>query len=82
MAVNCCVAVGAMEGELGVTAMETSAFATVNVVLPDTPPDEAVMVVVPGPTAVASPEMLMVATVPVDESQFAVEVRFFVVPSL
>ncbi len=62
--------------------MDTSGFATVSVVLPLTPPDDAVMVVVPGPTAVASPEMLMVATVRGDDSQLAVEVRFLVVPSL
>jgi len=71
-----------MEAAGGVTAMETSGLMTVRVVVPVTPPDDAVIVVVPGATAVARPETLMVATTPLDESQLAVEVKFLVVPSL
>jgi hypothetical protein len=55
---------------------------TVRVVVPDTVPEVAVMVVVPPPTAVASPEVLMVATEVFDDNQLAVDVRFLVLPSL
>jgi hypothetical protein len=42
----------------------------------------AVMVVLPASTLVARPELLMVATAVLDEVQFAVLLRFCVVPSL
>ena len=84
MAVNCCVAPDVMEGVAGVTAMETKVggAVTVKVVLPETAPTVAEMVVVPLETAVAKPAVLMVATVALDESQFAEDVRFLVLVSL
>ncbi|HZW93196.1 MAG TPA: hypothetical protein VFF64_09615, partial [Candidatus Eremiobacteraceae bacterium] len=45
-------------------------------------PDLAVMVALPGATAVASPALLIVATAAFDEVQVAVLVRFCVVPLL
>ena len=52
---------------------------------PDTPPDTAVMVAVPGATAVASPfepaALLIDATPVVDEFQVTAAVRFCVVLS-
>lgn len=81
-AVNCCVALGATDAVDGVTAMDFSGLVTVSVVVPVTPPELAVIVLVPPPTPVARPEMLMVATDELDDSQLAVEVRFLVLPSL
>jgi hypothetical protein len=54
----------------------------VKVVAPVTPPEEAWIVVAPLVSAVARPELLMVATAVLDEVQFAVLLRFCVVPSL
>jgi hypothetical protein len=71
------------DGFAGVTAIERSAAgATVRVVEPMTEPDFAVIVVAPGATLVASPVLLMVATVLADEVQAAELVRSWVVPSL
>jgi hypothetical protein len=66
--------------------MDTSvAEFTVRPVEPDTPPDVAVIVVVPGDTDDASPraapEVLIVATLLLDELQATVLVRFWVVLS-
>ena len=82
LAVNCCVPLGATLAEPGVTAIDTNALATVRVVVPLTAAEVAVMVVVPGATAVAIPDMLTVATAVLDDNQLAVAVRFLVVPSL
>jgi hypothetical protein len=45
-------------------------------------PDVACMVVVPTPTLVANPLLLIVATVVIVEAQLTEEVRFSVLPSL
>ena len=82
VAVNCCVPLGATLAEAGVTAMDRNGLATVRVVVPLTAPEVAVIVVLPTAMAIAAPETLMVATAVLDDSQFAVAVRFFVVPSL
>ena len=86
VAVNCRVVPSTTLGLAGVTAMETSVAAvTVSVVDPETPPDVAVIVVVPAATGVANPSepaaLLIVATPVVDELQVTVVVRFCVVPS-
>ena len=64
---------------------ESAAALTVNVVDPVMAPCVAVRVVCPAPTLVASPllpaELLIVATDKVPEVQFAVLVRFCVLPS-
>ena len=54
----------------------------IRIVAPLTPPDEAEMVVLPPPTAVANPEALIVATAVFVESQLETEVRSLVLPSL
>ena len=46
-----------------------------------TPPNEAEIVDVPGPTMVAKPVLLIVATVGTEDDHVAVVVRFCVVPS-
>jgi len=79
VAVNCCVKPFAMLGFAGVTAMETSeAPVTVNVVDPEMPLIDAVIVVEPAPTAVASPMVLpaalMVATLVVPDVQVTEDV--------
>jgi hypothetical protein len=51
-------------------------------VLPTPPPEVAVMLLVPTATAVARPDVLMVATEEVTEIQLAVAVRSLVLPSL
>jgi hypothetical protein len=75
-----------MLGLAGVTERDTSvAEFTVRTVEPDTPPDAAAIAVVPGDTDDASPrvapEVLIVATLLLDELQTAVLVRFWVVLS-
>ena len=73
----------AIDGFAGVTATETSVAAvTVSVVLPETEPEIARMVVDPVLTAVAKPAVLIAATVPAEELHVAVLVRFCVVPSV
>ena len=72
----------AIEGEAGVTAIETRVAAvTVMVVDPVTLPELALMVVVPTPMALARPPGEIVATVPTEELQLTVVVRFCVLPS-
>jgi hypothetical protein len=69
----------------GVTAMDVKFWLTADttsVAFPLTPLREAVMVVEPEATAVASPDELIVATVVVADVQVAVELKFFVEPSL
>ena len=68
MAVNCCVLPKAIDGLAGVTVIETSAGGvTVSVVEPLTPPEVAVMVVLPVATVLAKPAAVMVATLVADE---------------
>jgi hypothetical protein len=83
VAVNCCVAPLAIEGFAGVTAIDCSVAAvTVRVVEPLIAPDVALIVEVPTPAPLASPEALIVAVVVVPDDQVTVDVRFCVVPSL
>jgi hypothetical protein len=81
-AVNCNVAFGATEVEEAVTAIETTGFATVRTACPVTPPEEAVMLLVPVATAVTTPPVVIVATPVLEDSQFADDVKDLVVPSL
>src|ERR1700752_3400602 len=73
----------ATEAVVGVTEIEVrTAGVTVNVAVPLTAPDWAVIVVVPGTRVPANPALFTVATVVADEVQTAVLVRFWVVPLL
>jgi hypothetical protein len=86
VAVNCCVVLFAIEGLIGVTAIDVSVAAvTVRVVDPDILPDVALIVVEPVATGVANPwdpaALLMVATPVLDELQVTAVVRFCVVLS-
>jgi len=86
VAVNCRVVPFAIEGLIGVTAIDASVAAvTVRVVEPDILPDVAVIVVEPAATEVANPlepaALLMVATAAADEPQVTAVVRFCVVLS-
>jgi hypothetical protein len=72
VAVNCCAAPLTIDGFAGVTAMDTSvAGVTVSSVEPVMLPLVAEIVEVPTPTAVASPVLLIVATVPVPDAHTA-----------
>jgi hypothetical protein len=85
VAVNCCVAPGEMLAVLGVIAIETSVFTaapTASVAVPLTPLSDAVIVVEPAATPVASPAKFTVATAAVELVQLAVVVTFAVEPSL
>ena len=77
VAVNRCMSPMAREIEEGVTVMDTSSTdVTVRTVDPEMLPEVAVMVVVvPSPTEVARPVLLMVATVVAELDQMAVAVR-------
>src|SRR4029077_14123525 len=85
VAVNCSVSPLAMLGFGGVTAMDTSVAAvTVSVAAGETTrPEEAVMLVVPTPAAVARPfepdALLTAAMLLSEEAQVTVEVRSWVV---
>ena len=69
-------------GLLGLTVMEMRAR-TVRVVIPSIVPDLAWITVAPGPTPVASPEALIVATPGKSDVHMTELVRFrVVVPSL
>jgi len=82
VAVNCCVNPLATAGFAGVTAIEAKVGAvTVSVVESFTEPKLARIVVAPGATVVASPELLTVATVTAEEFQLTVLVRSCVLPS-
>jgi hypothetical protein len=81
VAKNCLVVPFAMLGLAGVTAIDDSvALVTVSVVVPDTVPRVAVIVVEPTATDVASPlepaVLLIVATDTAEELQVTVDVRF------
>jgi hypothetical protein len=78
MAVNCGLVPGATDEFAGVTAIDTSGFVTVRPAVPDTEPDVAVMVTVPGATPVANPDPLMVAIKLLVDCQFTELVRFCV----
>jgi hypothetical protein len=83
VAVNCCVAPLVIVGFAGVTAIDCNVAAvTVRTVEPLIAPDVALIVDVPTPAPVASPDALIVAVVVVPDDQVTVEVRFCVVPSL
>jgi hypothetical protein len=83
VAVNCCVAPLVIEGFAGVTAIDCSVAAvTVSTVEPEIDDDVAVIVEVPTPAPVASPDALIVAVVMVPELHVTLDVRFWVVPSL
>ena len=84
MAVNCWVKPFAIEGLLGVTAIETRVAAvTVSVTAGlVTLPNAAVMFDVPTVTPLARPAEVIVATAGVAEFQVAVLVRFWVLLSV
>ena len=86
VAVSCTVVPLAMEGPVGVTAIETSsAGVTVTAVVPETPAKVAVIVVLPTPLPVTRPwlpaELPTAATEGAEEVQVTKAVRFWVVPS-
>jgi hypothetical protein len=81
VAVNCFVALFAIEGFAGVTAIDTRVGAvavTVRVVVPLMAPEAALIVLVPAATPVANPPALIVATLVVCEVHVAVLVKFCV----
>jgi hypothetical protein len=84
VAVNCCVLPAGTDGFAGVTAIDdNTAAVTVNVVVPFTDPDAALIVTgPPNFTPVASPAALIVATVVSDELHVTVLVMFCVELSL
>src|SRR6202522_2509201 len=83
VAVNCCIAPLAIDGFAGVTAIDCNVAAvTVNKVEPLMEDDVAVIVELPTPAPLASPEALIVAVVVVPDDHVTVLVRFCVVPSL
>src|SRR2546425_4542138 len=84
VAANCCVPPPTSTlAVVGDTATEiANGPVTVSVVDPLMPADAAWMVVVPVPTPLDTPMLLMVATAVFEELQLAVLVRFCVVPSL
>jgi hypothetical protein len=88
VAVNCCVAPTATVAVAGVTVTDNrvggggAALVTVSIAVPLTPFRDAVMVVAPEATAVASPLALMVATLAVELVHEAVAVTLPVEPSL
>ena len=82
-ALNCCVVPSAMVGVAGLTEIETKCAATtVRVAVSVKLPTVAVIVVVPAPVVVASPEALMVATEFVDEFHDIPVIRSALEPSL
>lgn len=81
VAVNCFVVPTAMLEFVGVTPIETRVAAlTLREELPVTPPELAVILVLPVPTAVAKPEELTEATLAADEDHVT-EVNNCVLPS-
>jgi hypothetical protein len=82
VAANCWVTPAGMLGLAGVTDREDRiARFTVRAVLPEIPPEVAVMVEVPATTAVARPLPLTVATDVLDEVQVTCVVISWLVPS-
>ena len=83
VAVNCCVALFGIDGFAGVTAMDCNVAAvTVSTVEPVTPPELALIVLVPTPAPVANPPATMVATELGDDVHVTEPVRFCVLLSL
>ena len=79
---NCFVAPLAIDGFMGVTAIETNAAGpTVRVVLPVTKAELALICEVPCATPVARPPTLMVAAAVLDEAQVTELVRSWVLAS-
>lgn len=86
VAVNCCVPPLVILADAGVTSIDSNtAGVTVSVVVPETLPNVALIVVVPTPAEVASPlepaVLLMVETRPFEELQETDDVIFCVVVS-
>jgi len=82
VALNCWVALEAMDGFAGEIASETSTGLTLSEVDPVIVPQLAAMVVDPDPTAVTRPLPVIVATFGALELQITLLVRFCVLPSL
>ncbi len=83
VAVNRCVVPAAIVGFAGATEIETRvAGVTVSVVEAVMDSNVAAIVVTPLPVAVATPRLLMVATLGLEELQLTSLVRFRMVPSL
>jgi hypothetical protein len=83
VAVNCCVAPGRMEALTGVTTIDTRVGAvTVSVVEAVTDPEAAPIIVLPCPSVVARPEVLIVAIPVFDEVHVTELVISCVVPSV
>jgi hypothetical protein len=83
VAENCCVLPLVTDGFVGVTAIEARTGAvTVSVADPEIVPEVALIVAVPCPVPVASPELFSVATARLVEPQAALEVRSCVVLSV
>ncbi len=83
IAVNCCFNPLAKEELLGATARDwRTADVTVSVAEAVLLPNDAEIVVVPTPVAVARPELLIVATPAFDEVHVTVDVRFGIVLSV
>jgi 1,4-dihydroxy-2-naphthoyl-CoA synthase len=79
VAVNCLVALLAIEGFAGVTAIDTSVGAvTVNSVVPSTAPEAASILLIPVAKPVANPPAVIVTTPVVCEVHVAVLVKFCV----
>jgi hypothetical protein len=83
VAVNCCVAPLVIDGFVGVTAIDCNVAAvTVNTVDPTTDPNVALIELVPTPTPVARPPVVMVAVAVVPDAHVTDAVRFCVLLSL
>ena len=84
VAVNCCAIPLAIEGLVGVTAIDTSvAGVAVSVVAPTTAPSLAEILLVPlAATTVASPPAEIIAVPDVLETQTTDEVKSCVLPSV
>jgi len=77
VAANCCVVPAAIDGSGGEMEIETNAaWVTVSSVEPVTDPDVALMLAVPLPNPLATPELLIVATETASDDHAAVVVRF------
>jgi hypothetical protein len=78
----CCVSPWAIVVVAGVIVIDCKERLTVKTADAETPPNVAVIVVVPSDKPVATPAALTVATVVFDEDQPAVAVASVIVPSL
>src|ERR1700675_3491394 len=83
VAVNCCVSPAAIEALAGVTATEArTGEVTVNLDVPCTVPEAAVIVVLPTIKPLARPAALIVATGGADELHVTNELKSCVLPSV